>query len=90
MFRNLFSLEQGFLYGYQAISRHCEHKVARDVVVLQVQFDKITLAQSLNKRITTVLDQVGLIGKKKGKASLNADIQKILKGAPLACSTAAP
>ena len=62
MFQNVFSVQRGYLYGPEVVSRHCEEKVKKDVVILRVQFDKITVAQSMNKRITSLLDQVGLIG----------------------------
>ena len=36
--------------------------MVKDAIIINFVLDTFTVAQSLNKRITTVLDQIGLIG----------------------------
>ena len=62
LFSNSFSVKKEYLYGEEIVSRHCEHKVVNDIIVLSIQFDKMTIVQSVNKKITRLLDQIGLIG----------------------------
>jgi hypothetical protein len=55
-------VESNYIIGSSALSKYCEMKMKKDVIILQVTLDSITVAQANNQRATTLLEQVGLIG----------------------------
>ena len=44
------------------MSCDCEEKMKKDIVLINFHLDTIAVPQSLNKRITTLLDKVALTG----------------------------
>ena len=62
MFSIFYSIQRGYLYGDNIKSRFCEEKMTSDIAVLDIILDTMTVAKSRNKRATSFLNQLGLIG----------------------------